>query len=108
MIDVDRARAETPGCGSVAHLNNAGAALQPQAVLDVVFSHLELEARMGGYEAAAHNAEAVERPYRVLAELLGCSPSEIAVVESATRAWQAAFLSVPLRPGDRVLTSAAE
>jgi cysteine desulfurase/selenocysteine lyase len=30
------------------------------------------------------------------------------VVESATRAWQAAFLSVPLQPGDRVLTSASE
>ena len=108
MIDVARARAETPGCRSVAHLNNAGAALQPQPVLDAVFSHLELEARMGGYEAAAHNADAVERPYRALAELLGCSPPEMAVVESATRAWQAAFLSVPLQPGDRVLTSAAE
>ena len=108
MIDLARARAETPGCRSVAHLNNAGAALQPQPVLDAVVAHLELEARLGGYEAAAHNAEAVERPYRALAALLGCSAAEIAVVESATRAWQAAFLSVPLQPGDRVLTSVAE
>lgn len=108
MIDVARARAETPGCRSVAHLNNAGAALQPQPVLDAVLSHLALEAGVGGYEAADRNAEAVERPYGALAELLNCSAEEIAVVESATRAWQAAFLSVPLEPGDRVLTSAAE
>lgn len=107
-IDVARARAETPGCRFVAHLNNAGAALQPQPVLDAVASHLALEARMGGYEAAAHNAEAVERPYGALAQMLGCSPSEIAVVESATRAWQAGFLAVALEPGDRVLTSASE
>jgi selenocysteine lyase/cysteine desulfurase len=108
VIDVSRARADTPACRSVAHLNNAGAALPPQPVLDSVVSHLELEARVGGYEAAAQAAEAVDRPYGALAELLGCSASEIAVVESATRAWQAAFLSVPLQPGDRVLTSAAE
>lgn len=108
MIDLARARADTPGCESVAHLNNAGAALQPRPVLDAVFSHLELEASIGGYEAAAQNAEAIERPYGAVAELLGCSPSEVAVVESATRAWQAAFLAVPLGPGDRVLTSAAE
>ncbi|HEX2042506.1 MAG TPA: aminotransferase class V-fold PLP-dependent enzyme [Acidimicrobiales bacterium] len=108
MIDVARARDETPGCRSVAHLNNAGAALQPKPVLDAVLSHLGLEARIGGYEAADRNAEAVERPYRALAELLNCSAAEMAVMESATRAWQAAFLSVALEPGDRVLTSAAE
>ena len=107
-FDVARARAETPGCDSVAHLNNAGAALQPVPVLEAVWGHLDLEARVGGYEAAADAAEAVERPYRAASRLLGCDPSEIAVVESATRAWQAAFSAVPLDAGDRVLTSAAE
>lgn len=52
MFDLDKARRETPGVNHVVHLNNAGAALMPQAVLDAVKAHLELEAHTGGYEAA--------------------------------------------------------
>jgi len=90
------------------HLNNAGASLQPSPVLDAVFAFLRREADVGGYEATAEAADEVERPYTAGARLLGCDPGEIAVVESATRAWQSAFTSVPLGPGDRVLTSSAE
>jgi len=90
------------------HLNNAGASLQPSPVLDAVFDFLRREADVGGYEAASEAAEEVEQPYIAGARLLGCDPSEIAVVESATRAWQSAFAAVPLGPGDRVLTSSAE
>jgi len=90
------------------HLNNAGASLQPTPVLDAVFAHLRREADTGGYEAALEAAEALEGPYTAASGMLGCEPGEISVVESATRAWQAAFTSVPLAAGDRVLTSTAE
>ena len=108
MIDVTLARAETPGCEHVVHLNNAGSALMPQPVLDAVVAHLELEARIGGYEAHDANAEAIERFYGATAELIGAAPEEIAFVSSATRAWDMAFYSFRFERGDRILTSVAD
>jgi cysteine desulfurase/selenocysteine lyase len=107
-IDVQRARRETPGCGNVLHFNNAGAALMPQAVLHATIGHLQLEALIGGYEAAAQAHEAVEQVYDAAARLLGCQREEIAIVENATRAWDMAFYAIPLGPGDRILTAVAE
>jgi cysteine desulfurase/selenocysteine lyase len=107
-IDVDRARALTPGCDTVLHLNHAGASLLPQPVLDAVVGHLELEARTGGYEAAAEAAPALERTYAALAELLGAEADQIALLDSASRAWDMAVYSLPLEPQDRVLIGRAE
>ncbi|MQY06891.1 aminotransferase class V-fold PLP-dependent enzyme [Actinomadura macrotermitis] len=107
-MDVEKVRAETPGCAEVVHLNNAGAALQPAAVLDAVVGHLTLEASIGGYEAYEQNAAAIGRFYDAVAALLGAAPDEIAYVENATRAWDMAFYSVPFAAGDRILTTASE
>ena len=108
MIDVERARVETPGCEHVIHLNNAGSALMPQPVLDSVRGHLELEARIGGYEAHDANKEAIDRFYGATAELIGAQPEEIAFCSSATRAWDMAFYSFRFERGDRILTSVAD
>jgi selenocysteine lyase/cysteine desulfurase len=108
VIDVERARAETPGCEHVLHLNNAGSSLPPKPVLDVVIGHLELEARIGGYEAHEANEEAIERFYGATAQLIGARPGEIAFCSSATRAWDMAFYAFRFEPGDRLLTSVAD
>ena len=107
-IDVERARSETPGCAHVVHLDNAGSSLPPKPVLDMVIGHLELEGRVGGYEAHARNEEAVERFYGATAELLGALPEEIAFCSSATRAWDMAFYAFRFEAGDRILTSVAD
>jgi cysteine desulfurase/selenocysteine lyase len=107
-LDVVRARRETPGCESLLHFNNAGAALMPEPVLEAVIRHLELEAEIGGYEAAERAEASLDRIYLSVAHLLNCDRSEIAIVENATRAWDMAFYSLELRPGDRILTGKTE
>src|SRR3954465_2461551 len=107
-FDVARARRETPGCVNVLHFNNAGDSLMPQPVLDATIGHLQLEAAIGGYEAADHEEARLERFYGAAAELLGCGTDEIAFVENATRAWDMAFYSLPFASGDRILTARAE
>lgn len=107
-IDVERARAETPGCAFVTHLNNAGTALAPAPVLDTVVDYLRREAEIGGYELATESADALESVYSSLARLVGAAPDEIAMFENATRAWAIAFASIPFRAGDRILVSRAE
>lgn len=107
-FDLQRARQETPGCAHVLHFNNAGSALPPQSVLDATLAHLQLEAQIGGYEAADQAKEALQHTHDAAARLIGCSNTEIALTESATHAWELAFHSVPLKPGDRILTAMAE
>jgi cysteine desulfurase / selenocysteine lyase len=108
VLDVARLRKETPGCAEVIHFNNAGASLMPGVVLETVKGHLDLEARIGGYEAARQVETQLDAVYTSLATLINARPHEIAVVENATRAWDMAFYSLPFKPGERILTSQAE
>ncbi|MFW0755172.1 aminotransferase class V-fold PLP-dependent enzyme [Pseudomonas sp. H11T01] len=108
MLDINQLRADTPGVNQIIHFNNAGAALIPDPVIAVMTRHLQLEARWGGYEAAAQVEAELEGVYLSIARLINAQPKEIAVIENATRAWDMAFYSLPLMPGDVVLTSTTE
>jgi cysteine desulfurase / selenocysteine lyase len=107
-IDVDRARADTPGCELVVHFNHAGASLAPRPVLDAQIEWLQAEAVTGGYELAADRETERRAAYDEVAALVGAERGEIALVENATFAWHQAFWSLPLRPGDRILTCTVE
>jgi selenocysteine lyase/cysteine desulfurase len=107
-MDLDQLRAQTPGCLHRVHLNNAGAALMSRATLAAMTTHLQLEAEIGGYEAAAQARDQIDVTYAALAQLLGGRSDEVALFDNSTHAWNAAFYSIPLGPGDRILTGRDE
>jgi cysteine desulfurase/selenocysteine lyase len=108
MIDVAAARADTPGAAFVTHFNNAGASLPPRPVLDTVTDYLREESRYGGYEVAEARTEDLSSVYDTVAELVGADRSEIALTDSATRAWDSVFSAMTFHGGDRILTTASE
>lgn len=107
-MDVERLRQLTPGCANRTHLNNAGAALMSSPTLEVMRAQLQLEAEIGGYEAEAAVQDRISGTRSSLARLVGGSDDEIALFDNSTHAWNAAFYSLPLGSGDRILTAADE
>ena len=105
--EVARLRADTPGADNRVHLNHAGSSLPSAATLDRQLEHLRREAYIGGYEAAAEAADESAAVYDSIAALINAAPNEIARLEHATLAWNAAFWSIPMQPGQRILTAEA-
>jgi selenocysteine lyase/cysteine desulfurase len=112
VLDIEALRADTPGCTHVTHLNNAGCALPPAIVTDTMVEQLRREEVIGGYEAHAEARDRVAGVYASVGELVNAPIERVALVESATVAWdrglQAIAFGDPLQPGDRMLVSGSE
>jgi selenocysteine lyase/cysteine desulfurase len=106
--DLARWRAHTPGCERLVHLNNAGAALVPRAVRDAIDAHLDLEERLGGYEAADAQTTPIREAYEQVARLVGARSRNIALVQNSTIAFAQAMSAFDFGPGDVLLTSRAD
>src|SRR5262245_41496341 len=104
--ELRRWRADTPAveAGRI-HLNNAGAALMPKSVHAAITSHLDLEMKLGGYEAAEAAHYDIADTYKAIARLVGTDPRNIAVVENATAAFFQALSAFDFSPGDVLLTT---
>ncbi len=105
MVNLEQLRADTPACANLIHLNNAGASLPPQIVLQTMQDCLTLEATMGGYEAADAKAAELDGFYTAVAQLLNTQSRNIAFAGSATDAYARALSAMPFQSGDVILTT---
>jgi selenocysteine lyase/cysteine desulfurase len=76
----------------------------PDVVTAAVLEHTQLEATIGGYEAAALQADAIQQFYVQAARLINCSPTNVAFTASATDSYTRALSAIPFRTGDVILT----
>ena len=107
-LKIRKWRDDTPGCAHRIHLNNAGAALMPSAVIDACQQHLQLESEIGGYEAADARSAEVARVYEDVGTLVGARSENIAIVANATAAFIQAMSSFDFAPGDVIVTTRAD
>jgi selenocysteine lyase/cysteine desulfurase len=85
------------------HLNTAGAGLMPAEVVDTMSAHLAEEAAEGAYETELRHADTLEKGvYENLAEVLDAPVADVALFDSATRAWSSVVGTLPLTAADRV------
>lgn len=98
-------RADTPGAANRLHFNNAGAGLMSRPVIDAIRDHLELEASIGGYEAAAAMKREIGAFYESVAGMLHTRPQQIAFTTNATDSYNKALSAIEFSPGDVILTT---
>ena len=80
----------------------------PQPVIDALQHHVDLEARIGGYEAADAQNDEVLAVYDDLAQLVGARPENMAIVANATAGFIQAMSSFDFEPGDVIVTTLAD
>ena len=102
---LSRVREETPGTRGRIHLDNSGSALLADPVIGVMQEAFQRDVAVGGYVAQAQQADRLEAGYASLSRLLGGKISDYAFVGSAVDGWTKAFYSLPLQPGDNIVTA---
>lgn len=106
--EIQKWRDETPGSDHTCHLNNAGAALMPRPVIDAINDHLDLETRIGGYEAGDAVSSKIDKAYHAVAELVGTNSANIAMVGNATVAISQALSAFDFEQGDTIITTSVD
>jgi selenocysteine lyase/cysteine desulfurase len=104
-LDVEEIRRDTPSCDRLVHFDNAGCSLMPDPVHSVIAEFQDQEQSIGGYRIGLERKSELDGFYSSAANLVNCSPDEIAYCESGTRGWQQFFYSLKFEPGDRIITT---
>src|ERR1700712_4372283 len=106
--EIETFRNDTKGTSNWIHLNNAGASLPPDIVVETVVDYLTEEAGLGGYETEYKYREQLENVYELIARLIHAEKEEVAIVENASMAWGLAFNGIQFQAGDEIITSEME
>ena len=77
----------------------------PLPVLNAIKAHLDLEARIGGYEAARQETARISQVYEAASSLLNCQAKNIAFTANATDSYSRALSAIPFKSGDVILTT---
>jgi selenocysteine lyase/cysteine desulfurase len=85
------------------HLNTAGAGLMSEPVAEAMIECVRREVADGAYETERHyDAILQQEVYQRLGELLGAPVDDLALFDSATRAWWSVVSRLDLGPQDRI------
>lgn len=106
--EIQAFRSQTAGTAERIHLNNAGASLPPDVVVNTMVDYMREEALYGGYETEAKHRPRLDNTHVLIAQLIHAQPDEIALVENASAAWDIAFNGLQFQPGDEVIVSEME
>lgn len=79
--------------------------MMPTPVLDAIRGHIDLEARIGGYEAEAEAQPAITKAYQSVGRLLNAPADRIAMTEHATASFVAALSAIRFATGDCLVTT---
>ena len=85
------------------HFNNAGSSLSKKIVLSEIYNYLDLEKRIGGYEAQDLKHKKLEKFYTNVSKLINSNSSEISFLTNSTLAWNLVFNSIPLHKTDNII-----
>jgi len=80
----------------------------PRPVANAIRAHIDLEERIGGYEAAAIRSSEIDETYSRLARLINASPRNIAIVANATSGFVQSMSSFDFAAGDAIVTTRSD
>ena len=91
------------------YLNNAGAGLMSEKTYETVIKHMQLEMRIGAYNAATEQADKVDKFYLNAARMLNAkAKDEIAYIDSASRGWNLVLYGLKIKKSDKIVTLESE
>ncbi len=107
MIDInpDQIRADIENYGDKIFINSAGSSLPPKSVNQTIKKYLDLEEKLGGYQAAEYAIDEIKMFYEYAAQLLSCKPHNIAFTNNATDSYLKALFSFNFSKDDVIITT---